>query len=228
MDSLLDHFDFFAKLGSMSLKRKTISFASLACTYMVLTSGCTHYPPTVELPAVDSSRAASFAMEQYDANDDGALVAAEMASCPPLVTAMARYDADGNGSLSAEEIEARLTQIYGTGAALTNVDCTVLLNGRAIDGALVKFRPVEMLKSSVKAAEAVTDPSGRARLALRDDDLPQDLKDNALMYPGLYHVEITHPKVNLPARYNDATELGFEVDPSLRGGTSAQFNLRLK
>jgi hypothetical protein len=204
----------------------TAPFAKLACAYFLLCSGCTQHPPAVELPSVDGSRAASIAMEKYDANHDGAIVAAEMASCPPLVAVLPRYDADGNGTLSAEEIEARLTQLYGPGAALTNVDCTVLFNGRPIVGAVVKFRPVEMLDPWLSAAQGTTDESGRARMALNDEDLPDDLRGQAMMYPGLYHVEITHPKVALPTRYHSATELGFEVDPSQRDGTSAQFNLR--
>jgi hypothetical protein len=167
-------------------------------------------------------------MESHDANHDGAIEPGEMASCPPLVAVMPRYDADGNGSLSAAEIEARLVELYRTGAVLTNVDCTVTFNRRPLAGALVKFHPVDMLKPAVKPAEGITDQSGRARLTVQDEDLPDDLQDAALMYPGLYHVEITHPQVDLPARYNDASELGFEVDPSLRDGISAQFDLRSK
>ncbi len=56
-------------------------------------------------------------MERYDANHDGAIDAAELAGCPPLVVALARYDMDKNGQLSAEEIETRMTQLYGPGAA---------------------------------------------------------------------------------------------------------------
>jgi hypothetical protein len=61
-----------------------------------------------------------------------------------------------------------------------------------------------------------------------DKELPNDLKGSRLMQPGLYHVEITHPTVTLPSRYNAATELGFEVDPVARGGVSANFDLKSK
>jgi hypothetical protein len=46
-----------------------------------------------------------------------------------------------------------------------------------------------------------------------------------LMFPGLYLVEITHPQVQLPARYNTATELGCELNPLSREGSSARFDL---
>jgi hypothetical protein len=212
----------------MPLGNKAAGLATLAGTYLLLVSGCSQHPLGVELPSVDASRAASFAMERYDTNHDGGIVAAELASCRPLVAVISRYDTDRSGAISAEEIEARLTQLYGMGAALTSADCTVTLNGRPLEGAIVKFLPVEMLESWVKTSQGVTDTSGRARLALNDEDLPEDLRGTALVYPGLYYVDITHPKLDLPARYNNATELGFEVDPSLRDGTSARFDVRSK
>jgi hypothetical protein len=177
---------------------------------------------------VDGGDAAAFAIEHYDGNGDGALDKSELAKCPPLVAAMTNYDADGNGQLSADEIKNRLVRLYGSGAALTNVDCTVTVSGRPLRGAAVKFRPVEMLGDAVKPAESVTDEAGLARPAIADDQLPDDMAGTALVQPGLYHVEITHPDMALPARYNTATELGFEVDPVQRGGTTARFDLKTK
>ncbi len=195
---------------------------------IVVFVGCARGPAAVELPSVDGSDVADFAMEHFDTNHDGAINASEMTACPPLVVALASYDADNNGELTAEEINARITSLYGPGAALTSADCVVTLNGRHLHGATVKFRPVEMLGSSVKPAQGVTDQSGIARMALGDNDLPDDLKGTALLHPGLYHVEITHPQITIPASYNTGTTLGFEVDPSQRTGTSALFDLKLK
>jgi hypothetical protein len=213
---------------SMNTGSQSPGFGALACFCLTLLAGCTQGPRAVELPSVDASDVAAFAMEHYDANHDGAIDAAEMASCPPLVVALASYDVDSNGQLSVGEIEAHMTRLYGPGAALTGVDCTVAVNGRPLRGATVKFRPVEMHESSIKPAQGVTDDSGVARMAMDDKELPDDLKGARLMQPGLYHVEITHPTVTLPARYNAATELGFEVDPSERGGVSARFDLSSK
>ena len=199
-----------------------------ACGCLLVLVGCAQHPPAVELPSVDGGDVATFAMEHYDANQDGVINASEMASCPPLVVARASYDADKNGELTAAEINARVTSLYGPSTALTSVDCTVTLNGRPLQGATVKFRPAEMLGSSIRPAQGLTDQSGTARMALGDDELPGDLKGTALVHPGLYHVEITHSQVTILAKYNTDTTLGFEVDPSKRSGTSAQFDLRLK
>jgi hypothetical protein len=209
-------------------KTITIVAARWWASLVVFFVGCGQGPAAVELPSVDGSDVAAFAMEHFDANRDGALNASEMADCPPLVVALASYDADKNGELTGEEIDARISRLYGPGAALTSADCAVTLNGRPLQGATVKFRPVEMLGSSVKPAQGVTDQSGIARMALADNDLPDDLKGTALVHPGLYHVEITHPQIAIPASYNTATTLGFEVDPSQRTGTSASFDLKSK
>jgi hypothetical protein len=202
--------------------------AAAATLMLAVLFGCSQRPQRVSLPSVDGSDAAAFAMENYDANGDGALDKTELAKCPPLAVAMTTYDADGNGQLSADEIDSRVTRLYGSGAALTNVDCTVTVSGRPLRGATVKFRPVEMFGDAVKPAEGVTDEAGMARPALADEALPDELAGTALVHPGLYHVEITHPNMALPARYNTATELGFEVDPAQRGGTTARFDLKAK
>ncbi len=213
----------------MKLGIATSSFAALTCAWLAFFAGCSNRPSAVELPSVDASDVATYAMEHYDANQDGALNESEMSSCPPLASALASYDADNNGQLSAQEIEDRIDRLYGPSAALISVECTITLSGRPLRGATVKFRPVEMLESSIKPAQGSTNDSGVARIALSAEELPKDLQDASLMHPGLYHVEVNHPTVALPARYNTTTELGFEVDPAQeRTGTSAWFDLKPK
>jgi hypothetical protein len=48
------------------------------------------------------------------------------------------------------------------------------------------------------------------------------------VYPGLYHVEITHPRTQLASRYNTASELGCFVDAAARNGTLSKFDLKSK
>jgi hypothetical protein len=211
----------------MKLGIATFGFAALAFAWLAFFAGCSNRPSAVELPSVDASDVATYAMEHYDSNRDGAINESEMSSCPPLAAALASYDADNNGQLSAQEIEDRIDRLYGPSAALISVECTITLSGRPLRGATVKFRPVEMLESSIKPAQGLTNDSGVARIALSAEELPDDLQDASLMHPGLYYVDVTHPTVALPARYNTATELGFEVDPGQeRTGTSAWFDLK--
>jgi hypothetical protein len=182
-------------------------------------------PAAVQPPDVDPASAAAYAMEHYDANGDGAIDSDEIKQCPPLAAVAASYDADRDEKLSAEEIASRLTRLFDSGVALTNVDCTVTFAGQPLVGATVTFRPVAMLGDEFPSATGTTDEFGVARPAVDSQGLPDNLKDVAAMHPGLYRVEITHPETTIPARYNTKTELGFEMDPSARGGTSPRFAL---
>ena len=60
------------------------------------------------------------------------------------------------------------------------------------------------------------------------DEVDAGVGGAALFFPGLYHVEISHPKTQIPSRYNTASELGWEVDPFSRAGTTARFDLTSK
>ena len=205
------------------------AFVAMLFLGLVSLAGCSNQPRAVALPSVNTRRVAAFALEHYDADHNGAIDATEIASCPPLAAALSNYDADNNGQLSAQEIEDRMTQLYGSSASLASVKCTVLLSGRPLRGAVVTFRPVEMLQSSIKPAQGTTNDSGVARMTLSAEDLPADLHGARLVQPGLYHVEIVHPTIVIPPRYNTSTELGFEVDQSKeRTGTSARFDLKPK
>jgi hypothetical protein len=198
--------------------------AALLCLAIL---GCgASRPAAVSKPNVNPADAAAAALEAYDANGDGSLAGDELAKCPPLAQMLAEYDSDGNSQLTAEEISARLTRMFSSGSALMDVSCEVKLAGRPLSGANVKFRPVEMLADGLHPAEGVTDESGAAQLSIGDELLPENLRGQSMMQPGLYHVEITHPQRQLPTRYNTETELGFEVDPFSRGGARATFDLK--
>src|SRR4029434_190558 len=118
--------------GSMTIGIQTPRIAAMACFGWAFLARCAQGPSALAPPSVYACNAARFAMEHYDANHDGEIDAAELADCPPLVVALARYDMDKNGRLSAEEIETRITHLYGPGAALITVDCTISLSDRPL------------------------------------------------------------------------------------------------
>jgi len=212
-------------LRSFSRRWHALAAPSIAAALFL---GCAQGPAAVEKPNVDASSAAAKAVELYDANGDGALGKDELAKCAPLAQSMANYDANNDGRLTEEEISNRLTQLVGPSAAYVTVDGTVTIDRRPLVGATVKLRPADIFEGELPAAEGTTDELGTARPSIPADRLPADLTDAALVYPGLYHVEITHPQTQLPARYNTATELGWEIDPSSRTGMSARFDLTSK
>lgn len=198
-------------------------------TGLALLCGCSGSgPAAVRQVSVDASEASAAAIAQYDKNSDGAIDQTELAACPPLAVAMAELDANKDSKLAADEIATRIEKLYGSGSALATFNGTVALGGRPLAGAQVRFVPAGFLGEGVPAAQGVTDESGAVRPALADADLPDNLKGQPLIRPGMYLVEITHPEQQLPARYNTATELGAVVDPTSRTGLSARFDLKAK
>jgi hypothetical protein len=176
---------------------------------------------SVTTPDIDAGDAAAKALELYDANGDASLDKDELAKCTPLAQAVANYDANGDGSLNEEEISTRLERIAGSSASLTTINCTVTVSGRTLIGAAVKLRPVEFLGDALPPAEGTTDDTGVAHPTAPSDRLPAKLANEALVFPGLYHVEVTHPTAKVPA-----ADLGCEIDATSRDGTSFLFDLK--
>lgn len=189
-------------------------------------SGGSAAPPDAD---VDPNEVAARAMELCDTDGNRSISPDEcQAACPPLAIAFSSVDADADGSLNESEIAARVSALATTTTNMTSVDCTITLDGRPLAGATVALQPAAMYGESLLPAQAVTDESGVARPGVSNDRLPQKLAGMALLYPGLYRVEITHPQHSIPARYNSASELGCEVDPLSRTGTAARFELKSK
>jgi hypothetical protein len=194
---------------------------------IALSLGCaSSSAPPVSTPDIDVQSAADKAVQLYDANGDGALDKDELAKSPSVGKSLANYDANHDERVTHEEIVNRLGRLVGRTAAYVTVDCTVTLGGRPLPRAVVKLIPLEIFGDSLPLAEGTSDDLGVAHPAIAADKLPPKLGAALLVFPGLYRVAITHAQTTLPARYNTATELGWEVDPSSRTGTSARFDLK--
>lgn len=172
--------------------------------------------------------AAARAMELYDANGDAALDADELKKSPPLAIAVTAYDADSNGRLVANEIAQRLTRLYQSSIDLAEVTIQVTADGQPLSGAVVRLRPAEFMGPGMISAEGITDETGSARPTIAEEEKPAEFRSMPLVQFGPYLVEVTHPERPLPARYNSASELGMDVDPSSRNGLSARFDLTTK
>jgi hypothetical protein len=198
--------------------------AAVAC---ITTIGCDQgKPPTV---SVDADTVATRAMELCDVNKDGGVTKDEAAaSCPPLAAAFTSFDSDADGKATQAEMSARIAALANSTKNMTGIGCTVLLDHQPLVGALVKLRPAAMYGDIIPPAEGTTDELGTARPSIGDAHLPEKLKGAALLYPGLYAVEVTHPTKSLPSRYNAKTQLGCEVDPLSRSGVAPHFDLTSK
>jgi hypothetical protein len=167
--------------------------------------------PSIKPPAVNPSRAASEAVELCDKDANRLLDAEELATCPGLLAALDKYDTSGDQQLDKDEIAARLSEMYSSGAALTSFDCRVLLDNRPVSGAQVRLLPEPFLGGSVKSGSGVTDRTGSVTVAIADEELPETVRGLKKMQLGVYRVEITHPSIKIPVRYNTHTTLGHEI-----------------
>jgi hypothetical protein len=201
-------------------ERRGCSIAILLASMM----GCSS-PSNV---GISPSGAAAKAMETYDTNKDGALDADEVKKCPPLAASLRNYDGNGDGKVGADEIATRLEGLLAGGSNLAGADLKVTLDGQPLSGATVKLRPAAFLGGELDVAEGVTDETGIARPTIPAEHLPAEFSNSPLVQMIPYVVEVTHPDRQLPAKYNTASELGFEVDPSARSGLSGVFDLKSK
>jgi hypothetical protein len=172
--------------------------------------------------------AAARAMELYDANKDGALDAEELKKSPPLAATLAAYDANGDGRIETAEISERLTRLYAGSPNLAEVAITVTIDGQPLSGATVQLQPAEFVGTGMEPAKGVTDETGTVRPTIGEEHLPAEFRSSPLVQYGPYLVEVTHPERQLPARYNTASELGIDVDPTSRSGLSTHFALTTK
>jgi hypothetical protein len=206
------------------MPRLNVGFAPLV-VLILFDAGCGSEGASEKpLISLDPSKATSVVMQRCDSNGDQQLDAEEVAKYPPLSNAAAKYDPNGDGKIAADEISGRLLRLATTSSGLGEVESTVRFEGRPLAGAMVRFVPLLAEGDAPWAGNGTTDSQGRATISVPTELLPEEAADARGLPPGLYTVEITHPEQQLPAQYNTATELGFEVDPAARD--AARFDLK--
>lgn len=187
--------------------------ASVSWMLVVFMVGCSSGPQRVAAPRIDPQRAASQAMEMYDVDHDGKLNEAELAKCPGVLISLPKYDTNHDKMVDAEEFANRLTELLRNRTGATQLGCNITYDGRPLGDAKVVFEPEPYLGSEIQAAEGVTTNIGQAPVGMPADKQPAALKSMKLIQYGTFKVRITHPTINLPAKYNTETTLGYETIP---------------
>jgi hypothetical protein len=164
-------------------------------------------------PLIDAKAAGAKAIEMFDANKDGKLSGKELDKCPGLKAALAEVDPNGQGEITADMIAKRIQAWIDTKLGRASVACTVLHNGKPMDGASVRFVPEKFLGKNMTVGSGKTDKNGVAMISIEISG-PQDLPGVA---PGLYRVEITKDGEKIPAKYNTKTTLGQEIAMDAHG-----------
>ncbi len=171
--------------------------------------GCDDSAALLETPDLDVAEAAAAAIAQYDTDQDGTISSAEAKRT--ALDPRAGWDTDRDNKISEEEIRARLELYEARKPGMIEQSCTVFLNNIPLDGAEVVFEPEEFLGGSIETARGTTDANGSANMII-PEIVEQDPTLTGLR-TGLYKVKITHPNVEIPARYNEETTLTIELSP---------------
>lgn len=175
----------------------------------LLLGGCSRSGGDIALPEWNPSAAAGQALTTYDSNGDHKLSPDELKKCPGLLASLSRVDRDGDGTISGDELTAKLKEIQDQQAALVEVMCVVTRGGQPLEGATVAFEPESFMGDGFKPAKAITGPDGVAFPTVAEEEIPAEYRGRVHgMHCGVFRVLVTHPHVEIPARYNTQTELG--------------------
>lgn len=173
--------------------------------------GCARGPARVQAPSVDPQAAADKAIELYDANRDQQLDTEEVARCPGINVMLSLYDQNNDGRVDRAEIAERLGDLLKNRVGLTQLRSHVTYRGRPLPNATVVFEPEAYLGGEVQTARGTTDAHGSAQMSIAEELLPENLRKMKLVHYGTYRVRITHPTIQLPAKFNSETTLGYET-----------------
>ena len=191
----------------------------------MLIGGCSGGPQVVKPPKINVSSAAQQAIELYDTNHDGKLSQEELAKCPAILISLDGYDTNHDKFVDQQEIQDHLAYLLRNGTGATQLACNVSYQGNPLAGAKVVFEPEPYLGNDIQTAQGVTNKAGAAELGMPPEKAPAALKNMKLIQYGTYKVRITHPTINLPAKYNTETTLGYETIP---GQPTVSFVLNAK
>ena len=181
------------------------------------------------MPKLDPPAAASRAIELYDADGDGLLSESELESSPALRAARGQIDLDGNG-ISADELTTRMQSWIDRKQALHVLPCQVYWRGRELTDAEVRFIPEPFLGDAFSEAGGTTDEYGTANIVHAPEDRPDPDFPQGIRV-GFYTVQVSkagNGKEQLPAKYNEESELGQEVAADAAGLGQGMLTFRLK
>jgi len=197
--------------GSRYLPAATMAVSAL----LGVVVGCSNSPPAFESPNIDAAAATEKAFELYDKNGDLQLDEQELTACPGVLAVVSEYDAAGDKQISKDEMIARIEE-WSESPPMMSLDCRVTLAGRPLAGATVAFDPEPYLADDLPPARGVTNASGSAAIGIPADKLDRRHRGVVAFNPGVYKIRITHPEIQVPAKYNEQTTLGLEMSMQTR------------
>ena len=186
---------------------------TLTAVLLCVLTGCYSNLAPVKPPRIDVVSATNGMLAMFDTDQDGALDKSEANACQALTDQWDRYDVDSDGSATREEIQARFEKWTAGDTGMMNLRADVYWRGKPLADAIVKLTPYDFLGDNVLPAEGATDRYGSVFLTIPKDLLPASQQGTHGMQVGLYAVQVTHPNVKIPSKYNTSTELSVDLSP---------------
>jgi hypothetical protein len=178
----------------------------------------------VRVPSMDPEAAEQRALEEYDADKDGALGGPELAKCPGLKDGLARIDTNKDRRITADELAARLRQYESNKAGLLYLNAAVTLDSKPLANAVVTLVPEKFMAAGVKPAKGTTGASGSCEFQIEGQQYPG-------IHPGIFRIEVSKKDASgqetIAAKYNTQTTLGIEAgkgNPDLFHGLALQLS----
>lgn len=189
--------------------------------------GCDGRPARVYQADVDTAAVAASIRQDHDRDESGGISKDEIRPLAAIAGSFEQYDRDNDGQLTEDEIAERLAaEVFDPRKALLQASCIVKKDGRPIAGAQVRLVPLSYFADHIPPAQGVSDSRGVAVLALDEKDLPAGAPHvKGLIRPGLYRVEVTHPSIAIPTKFNSASALSVEVSTAALATGSILLNL---
>lgn len=175
-----------------------------------LLAGCSGLTSSGVAPvALDPAAATASAMKEFDSNSDQKLSQDELKACRGLLSAMGQFDQDADGSISADELSSALIGFQKQDASLVAINCVVNHNNKPLEGAKIEFVPEAFLGGAISPASGITGTDGTASPSIPDAEIPEQYRGRVKgVYCGIYRIVVTHPTVQIPAKFNAQSELG--------------------
>lgn len=178
---------------------------------LTMTAGCGDEVARIGMPPFQPKEIARAVLSELDGNGDSVLSASEFELSPGLNSSVSVFDGNGDGELSEDELVAEFQNWLNERTGLISLRCEVSHHGKPLAGATVRMIPEPFLEGVLPVAIGVTDAMGMTQISCEAEHLPKTLKSMRAMKPGVYRIEVTHPEVPLPAKYNMETTLGRSV-----------------
>jgi hypothetical protein len=201
-------------------KTSSVRVARRAClggALCMICLGCSGGPAALPPVDVDIPQLTQQLMDTYDKDKNGQLSREEVASFAPAAD---WYQALRKQEVSSDDLEQYLTRVFDRRIGLVSAMCVVKRKGQVLPGAEVRLVPISPLRNVLPTGQGVTDAHGGVMFSAPREKMPAATQRvEGVMPPGLYLVEVTHPNIKIPEKYNTRTELGLELssDSAYRG-----------